>query len=76
MEQCLCLSVERFGRVQHPSVFVQREVFQVCRVRNSIVKEELHFSIRVLVTVVVLRFERCDGRSDFYTLKQWMGIER
>ena len=76
MELRLSLSVERFGREQHPSVFVQREVFQVCRVRSGAVKEELHFSIRVLVTVVVLRFERCDGRSDVYTLKQWMGIER
>ena len=76
MELCLCLSVERFGRVQHPSVFVQHEVFQVCRVRSGIVKEVLHFSIRVLVTVVVLCFERCDGRSDVYTLKQWMRIER
>ena len=76
MELCLCLSVERFGRDQHPSVFVQREVFQVCRVRSGVVKEELHFSIRVLVTVVILRFERCDGRSDVYTLKQWVGIER
>ena len=76
MELCLCLSVEQFGREQHPSVFVQHEVFQVCRVRSGVVKEELHFSIRVLVTVVVLRFERCDGRSDFYTLKQWMRLER
>ena len=70
MEMCPCLSVELFGREQLPSVFVQPEVLQVCRVKSGIVKEELHFSIRVLVTVVVFRFERCDGRSDCYTLKQ------